>query len=367
MEKGFADAQALEADLARLCVDLAELIAQPAAARDAAEIRQGWQEIENLRWRANSLSRTLASIDRKAGRKERLGNALIDGGTKRYVQQFSNRIKMWDAVHKMVARHANPERRPLLREIPDSQDVGLLEVIYRALHRLAGSGGQSEEAEAHGCFSDIPMPVYRYETLMLAAYRILLAQGRTGTARFIDVGCGGGSKVFLASRYFAECHGLDYDRDYIAAAERTLRTVRAESCFAFQADALVFDGYGDYDVIYFYRPMIDDRMLARLEDRVLSTARPGTVILAPYDVMLNPRSDFDCARIERCIFIAGITQDEADAIRYEAEHTDDRFVTRSGDFARDPGFWSALLDASRFDIGVGDTVPGLRRGIREPA
>ncbi|WP_375176006.1 class I SAM-dependent methyltransferase [Pseudooceanicola sp.] len=358
----FDAADALQAELAERTAALAAVLRIPPTDREPGVVQEGWKAVDAYRSRMNATQRHLSRIDRTGDRLARLGNQVVRHGTRRYLRNFSARLKMWEAMEAMIARHADPDRVWLLQERPDHRNDPLLRMLHMALHGLANTHDQSDEAEKYGCFADIPMPLNRFETLMRGAYRVLLALGRTGSTHFLDVGCGGGIKTFLASRYHARSDGLDYDADYVAAATRTLAVIGRDRCRAFQADGLTFDGYDAYDVIYFYRPMRDDALLAKLEERVFTTAAPGTLILAPYDQFLEPRTEFDCARIEGCIYMTGVTQAEADRIRQHAELTGEDIVTRAQDFSHDTGYWTPLLEAATFDIGSGNDLSGLRHG-----
>lgn len=335
----------LQADVLALTTDLAAKIAVPATARDGAAIRTDWEQIVPYRPRLNSVYRHLRKF--KPGARAALGRIEHDAqqATLRDIKALKRRLSIWDRMADMVARHAEPPEEPINLFPPFSRRDPLMGQLARALHQLANIHNQTKTAHDHGCFADIPLPMHNFEELTRAAYRLLLVQGRTEGARFLDVGCGGGTKVFAATRFFQHSDGLEYDPVYAEAGRQTMRII-APDCQIMQGDALQFDNYGTYDVIYFYRPLHIEEKLAEMERRILSQCRPGTVILAPYTDALGPREGFPAARITECVFVAGVSQAEADSLHANAIFTDTELVTRASDLPFDTGFWTPLLDAA---------------------
>ena len=71
---------------------------------------------------------------------------------------------------------------------------------------------------------------------------------------FLDVGCGKGMcmRCALESGY-AKVAGLDLDEHLLSIARRNMERLKLNAqCI--QANAAEFQGYGDYDVFYFYNP-----------------------------------------------------------------------------------------------------------------
>lgn len=348
------EAEDLQARLSVHCAALAEMIAEPPSRRDDAAILSTWDEIARLRQRTSSAHRRLrARVRRAKGASGRADHAHLREleGT---VKLLGKRLRLWDSMHALVHRHVDPEPAALVPPLVENDSDPLLVLVHRAFHRLANPRDQSQAASDAGCFADIPMRVRNFDLLLSAAYRVLLVQGRTQNARFIDVGCGGATTVYLAQRYFARCDGLEYDADYVSAGRHTLSVISDRDSTIHQGDGRTFDGYGAYDVIYFYRPLRNDQMLEQMERHIIDTARPGTILVAPYDFTLSARRGFACAMLEEPVFITGLTQSEADDLANEARRTGRDILHRSGDFPFDPGFWSPILDAASFN---GTRVP----------
>ena len=101
--------------------------------------------------------------------------------------------------------------------------------------------------------------------------------------RFLDVGAGLGEKIFLAFALgrFAECDGLEYDSRTVAVAEFLFASIAAQNPYpirVFQGDALTFEHYGEYDVIYMYRPIRDSRRTGYLIRRVAAQMKVGAIV-----------------------------------------------------------------------------------------
>lgn len=343
------EALMLQERLLAHCEALAEAIAVPASRRDGDAILDLWADINRLRRRTSSAHRRLRAHVRRVksdeGRSENGGFRELDSA----VKMLGKRLRMWDSMDTLVHRHIAPQPAHLVPALAETECDPLLVMIHRGFHLLANPRNQTQEATDAGCFADIPMRVRNFDLLLSAAYRVLLVQDRTKDARFIDVGCGGATTVFLAQRYFPHCDGLEYDADYAAAGRCTLSIISNQDSTVYQGDGRTFDGYGNYDVIYFYRPLRNDGMLEEMERHIITTARPGTIIVAPYDFTLSAREGFDCAMIEEPVFITGVTQAEADELREEARRTGLEILRRSSNFEFDPGFWTPVLDAASFN------------------
>ncbi len=90
---------------------------------------------------------------------------------------------------------------------------------------------------------------------------------------FLDVGCGPGTKMDIAEQLFGLCsYGIEIDKEMaeIAARKYPLRAV--------QGDALEYEGYAGYDIIWLYRPFRDIDKERELESRIISAMKPGAIL-----------------------------------------------------------------------------------------
>lgn len=349
MVSDYEKAIAAQEEMLVLANQLAAEIGKLPSQRNAETIRALWARMCHRRSRLSALHRGMRTMGREARVNKRKISLEMQRKIAKEMRQLSRRIMKWDHIGDLIERHANPEMTPLI-VYPELQIADeMLDLFHMALFDMAKSPSQSNDAKTVGCFADIPMPIRPYEMLLRAAYRLLLVQDRADTAKFLDVGCGGGTKVLAASVYFPECHGLEYDPEYVAAAEHLFKRTANTDCHVFEGDGRVFDGYDQYDVIYFYRPMREDKLLIEMENQVFETARPGTVILAPYTTSLSKRTENERPHVGHCIFLAGLSQDEQDSIKYEAERTDTQKINRARNMRFDTGFWEPILNVATFN------------------
>lgn len=340
----------IECQLGLVTEDIARILQAPASKRNGPLLREKWNELSAFRPQMRKANRSLKTLTKPRISQARQSQYLAQRAMYAQARAFQNRLRLWNQMESSIEKHIDPARTPLW---PDELNIGadnsLLNHLYRSLHRLANSNPQDRNAEEYGCFPDIALPIKAFERLMSAAYRVALAQGPGRQLRFLDIGCGGGTKVLAAARYFTFCDGIDYDKGYAAAGQRTLQIVEAKDCAIFHADALSFSGYDHYDVIYFYRPMNDDAQLETLENRIRNMARPGTILITPYNLSLMARSDMKFSKVADPIFVTGLTQPEADQLRQDAEATCTGIIKRKSDFSFETGFWSPIIEAASFD------------------
>jgi trans-aconitate methyltransferase len=92
--------------------------------------------------------------------------------------------------------------------------------------------------------------------------------------QFLDIGAGVGTKMMLAENVFGlDACGVERVPEYVKAAHERRLTV-------IEADALTYDGYGDYDLVFFNRPFYDKNLQAQLEQRVWENMKSGAVVIA---------------------------------------------------------------------------------------
>ncbi len=105
---------------------------------------------------------------------------------------------------------------------------------------------------------------------------------------YLDVGCGPATKVRLASALFGlTAWGIEISPElYGAAAERCRGAVGVG---VEQADALTWEGYGEFDVISVYR--VSSSRQRELEERIRDQMKPGAVLMLVSGIS-QPREDW---------------------------------------------------------------------------
>lgn len=116
-----------------------------------------------------------------------------------------------------------------------------LDFTMRDTHLLRESGGalhgysKTDEAHAKAIF----------ETLGIDSKR-----------RLLDVGCGKGAFLRVASKYpFGRIAGIEIDPALVKIAQKNFRRLGLEdSVQVYCSDALRFERYGEFDMFYFFNP-----------------------------------------------------------------------------------------------------------------
>lgn len=177
------------------------------------------------------------------------------------------------------------------------------DVLYRMHEHI--SPPRPDPEDYVGKHNDIPLPFAQFARLMQLARRAALALGRPMPLSFLDVGCGVGLKVLQAAQVFEIAQGLEYDHTRVPVADAMIRHSRRDRDRVFQADALEFDGYANYDVIYAYKPLSIFDLIIQMEQRIVSQARPGTVLVMPYGEFDSRYQDYDLGRIAPLVYVTG--------------------------------------------------------------
>ena len=241
-----------------------------------------------------------------------------------FLRLLRRRLNVMRQVAEAMKHIQQGKARPLYAPRPSKFDitgvqVDALDTTMFWLHRVMSPNPQSEEAKEMGGFSDIPLSSQLFMAHAHAAFRVALAQKRPEPLRFVDVGCGGGMKVLLAAEFFDQSDGFDFDPVYVEAAQSALSNIDLPRCNTFSGDALKFDDYAKYDVIYFYQPMSDRVLIAEMEARIANTARPGTILIAPYFDFMLRAPGLNCGCVAQSVFVTATSQAEADKLRAAAE------------------------------------------------
>lgn len=143
-------------------------------------------------------------------------------------------------------------------------------------NREPPQGGEGDDKE----WGYIPWSAESFITLIensKAVFREDVAGVRPayGPITFLEVGCGRGWLTLLAETMGFQATGLEKVDGYTTTA----RAICGDKAII-QADALEFNDYGKYDIIYFYMPFKAPLLQKELVNRIMSQARG--VIASPF-------------------------------------------------------------------------------------
>jgi len=336
----------LRRKLADDIADVAQSLDVPPHIRAPEDLRRVWRKTSTSH---SALRALIKEILRDTSDQEKLPvtrrRALRD--LKSEARNIRRQLFDWASVSLIVERQHVPPETDLVQVselIHGPRDVldHVFALFGHSLHKIANPSEhtQSSDAEKDGLYRDIPLPMSQYSSLIGAAYRLCLAQRKTHPLRFLDVGSGGGTKVLAATTCFDVCHGLEYEAHTVETGVQLLTGLGADRCTLFHGNAFEFDEYGDYDVIYYFRPMQSNEDMIAMEARILAQARPGTILCVPGE-MATPDHDAAGARnVSGHVYVTGLSADEVARLHHAARH----IGTSIPGFVKTPPRESALLE-----------------------
>lgn len=143
-----------------------------------------------------------------------------------------------------------------------------LQVFDKAFHNLEVCQVESGDIIKEQNFDFVPFPCSAFVDLLIEGFYFL---NRDSSKKFLDVGCGLGTKVILACSLF-DAYGIDYDQKHVEKA-KTLGLNRVG-----QVDALAFDKYNLFDFIFYFRPIFDKIKYKELEEKIYNDLKPGAIV-----------------------------------------------------------------------------------------
>lgn len=157
------------------------------------------------------------------------------------------------------------------------------EVIRQLERVLAGSDYKGTDKE----YPYIPYNTDDFVKLLTTAYGVYLGgpgRPRSRSPRFLDVGCGIGTKVLVAEQvlHLVDVFGLEKHPPYCEVARKMVGPGRI-----IQADGITYKEYKRFDIVYFYRPLHDPDGQAALENAIVQQLAPNAVICSPLHTTLN--------------------------------------------------------------------------------
>lgn len=93
--------------------------------------------------------------------------------------------------------------------------------------------------------------------------------------RFLDVGCGIGNVLLIAEQFGFEVYGIEKDEYPFRVAAKLIGEERIA-----QADIWAYAGYGEYEVVYYYRPFSGRTQQLRFEKLIENSMKTGSILVA---------------------------------------------------------------------------------------
>lgn len=96
---------------------------------------------------------------------------------------------------------------------------------------------------------------------------------------FLDIGCGKGLTMKAARDLgYSKVAGIDLDEDLIAVAKKNMKKLGMEDIPCLAVNATEFEGYGEYNVFFFFNPF-NDTVLSPVMQKIMDSVRanPRTI------------------------------------------------------------------------------------------
>lgn len=346
-----ADLAKIESELTQLTRQLAEFLLLSPCDRSTPGFAKIWRPISRYRVQLRTALRekgSLLSDPRSRAQGRSVGRTEIE--QRNSYNAAHTRLRLWTKVEDMVNKQVTPVGKALMPQPADYMEGThnrYVNHLYSALHTLALPSADAMKNLLSGGHADTALPATHFEALMHAAYRICLAQERNIAPRFLDVGCGGGTKVYAALPFFPDSKGLENNPTQVNMGAAVMAKLNAPPECIIEADARSFDDYASYDVIYFYRPLKDTNALREMEDRIMAQVRPGTLLIAPYLGFSAERDDARCSQIAPSIYVASIAPYQVEGLRRRAEMIGTEAPAHDSASDAALGYWRSVVEASR--------------------
>jgi len=136
-----------------------------------------------------------------------------------------------------------------------------------------------KQRRENGMYPFIPLSPYEF-TNTLSFVRTYLNNKRKYNGTFIDVGCGPGTKVILAHELGFKAHGIEYDLELVKIAKKICMKVFYDDSTIELGDALTYNFYDKYDVIYYYCPLSDRDKQIILEKKIEDDMKVGAILIS---------------------------------------------------------------------------------------
>lgn len=136
-------------------------------------------------------------------------------------------------------------------------------------HRIA-YGYKSTKGIMHYGF--VPMNT---ESILETLFRLYhYMESCRGLHKFLDIGCGIGNIVLLAQKVGFDAYGLEYNKKIYDIAKGLMGRNHI-----FRGNMTDFGKYNEYDVLYYYVPMVNGKAMEEFVKKLIKTVKPGAYVI----------------------------------------------------------------------------------------
>lgn len=326
------EAEGLAATLTAQAQTIAALLVPPFTTTRRAKVLEAFGAVE---LEFGQLSRLISQTLPQLVPQDHRYQTLYRGLSQQLAQWHEARVIFAAMVPIKNRKSSNEvERQPLLQAYARSFETLHEHFCRQAAARKAVDWDQPFHR-------DIALPFTRFLDYALLARRMARAIGKEGPLHFMDVGCGVGLKLLQAASLYEQVSGLEVEPHRAeAAAEWLWRTAEVIT-----GDAATFERYGDFDVIYAYKPLPTEELMAQTEDNIVAQARPGAILIMPYVDFHRRHTELGCMQVRDAVYVAKASAGEVARAQRLLPHIGEALPMRPP--ARDVGFAAPLRVALR--------------------
>ena len=156
-----------------------------------------------------------------------------------------------------------------------------LDILFGVINRFIGyftrDSIKQTQNDTKSEYPFVPMDTRQAYEQILCAKNYLDASSIDNQSdySFIDVGCGIGQIMILAEMAGFNAFGIEKDPYPCKIAQKLMGTDKVS-----QADIWDYDGYGDFDVVYYFRPFSTKKLQGRFEKLIEDKVKVGGLIIA---------------------------------------------------------------------------------------
>jgi len=151
----------------------------------------------------------------------------------------------------------------------------LFGIINRFIGYFTIESQQKSQNDAAKEYPFVPMDTRQMFQEIQVAADYLRQRGRWGKADFIDIGCGIGNVLLVAEELGFRVRGIEKDPHPCAIAQKLIGVDKVS-----QEDIWAYDGFHNFDVIYYFRPFHDGESQRRFERLIEDSLKRGGVLIA---------------------------------------------------------------------------------------
>ena len=137
--------------------------------------------------------------------------------------------------------------------------------------------GPESRAPSEGSYEYVPLNLSQLIPILQDAYGFSIRRcGQHKRSKFLDAGCGIGMTLEMARQIgFWPVSGLELDKTCLTRA----KLLFGNRTGILHQNILTYNGYGEYDVIYFYCPFAINSRQVAMEKRIADQMKVGAIVV----------------------------------------------------------------------------------------